>query len=622
VELPDTYTVRTPTGGAHLYYSYPKDLDLGNRQGVFPGVDIRADGGFVVGEGSPHVNGSRYEYVGGEIATAPNWLIQAAKKAEIDPTDVPTPLTSDDPKFEDYVRRAADELRTYPAAVQGDCGGTQMFKACQIPVRKYQLPLDVAERLILEIYNPRCEPPWMGSELPQITYKIRQASEKGTHPIGVHDWIDQLIKREPPTVRKTPKADHLYTFDIGTPPSPQRVPICFSDVANVLLTDPEWEGVWQYDTFRGRVLAVDPPMDLDAEVKGLTESDGAKVLNWFEARGKKTSVATCLSACDLAAHRNKFHPVRDYLDCLPKTETSHLDNLASLALGNTDALAQKFVRLSMIAAVRRVLDPGCQVDDMLVLYGEQGTGKTSFCRILFGAWYRSQMPDLASKDASAALKGYWGVELAELDRVLRTENSTVKEFLSRTHDDYRPAYGRGEVHEPRQNVFIGTTNQEEFLRDETGERRYLPVQVGNIDLAWLKAHRDEIWSEALALAKSGVPHYLSQDDIPQANAAREAYKVVDPWEAEVLAHLRGKKWVRSTEDIATTRLGLRIGDISKRERDRIGAVLRKAGCFKKKVWHENAPITVWIVPQELAEQSAQPTPAEHVMNAVRNLSQN
>jgi putative DNA primase/helicase len=141
---------------------------------------------------------------------------------------------------------------------------------------------------------------------------------------------------------------------------------------------------------------------------------------------------------------------------------------------------------------------------MLVLHGAQGAGKTSFVRVLYGREFsRSQLESLEKKDASQGLCGFWAVELDEMDRILRGDQTVVKGFITRVFDDYRAPYERTQGRYPRECVLIGTTNDDEFLVDPTGARRYWPIPADQVDLTYLGQWRDAIWGEALALAEEG-----------------------------------------------------------------------------------------------------------------------
>ena len=157
----------------------------------------------------------------------------------------------------------------------------------------------------------------------------------------------------------------------------------------------------------------------------------------------------------------------------------------------------------LIAAVARIYPPGCKNDCCLILEGKQGTLKSTALRTLAEPWFTDDMPELGTKDSQLNLRGIWVIELSELDSMTRGEVGHVKAYLSRATDHFRPPYGHAPIDVPRECVFAGTSNKGAYLRDETGGRRFWPVQCGPIDIPYLKQDRDQLFAEAVALYERG-----------------------------------------------------------------------------------------------------------------------
>lgn len=238
---------------------------------------------------------------------------------------------------------------------------------------------------------------------------------------------------------------------------------------------------------------------------------------------------------------NTFHPVRDYLNGLEWDGVGRAGRWLSLYFGAEDSpLHSEVGELVLVAAVRRIRQPGTKFDAILVLEGRQGSGKSTAINILASEEFFSDQ-DILTLDTKAqmeALEGVWLFELGELQGLNRAETDRVKAFASRRSDRARPAYGRYREDRPRQTIFIGTTNDEQYLRDATGNRRFWPVKTVLIDLEALRRDRDQLWAEASLLEASGRSLTLAEDLWGTAATAQESRLMEDPW-LEGLRSARG-----------------------------------------------------------------------------------
>jgi predicted P-loop ATPase len=298
---------------------------------------------------------------------------------------------------------------------------------------------------------------------------------------------------------------------------------------------------------------------------------------------------------DSVARACRRHSVRDYFDALPPGDPSVLDSLASEWFGAHEPLDQELLKRFLVASVRRILTPGTKVDTMLVLYGDQGFKKSQWISALFSGgvpppvgkiWSREQMPDLTkTADSSNAIATTWAQEFPELDKLLRADPATAKDFLSRVVDHYRPAYGRTFLEKARQCVFIGTTNEREFLRDPTGERRYWIIEVAKkINPELVIAMRDAVWAAAYALAmRPEYKHYFETGDEWDVilKLRQENYSKGDGWTDAILDFVSGKEAVNISDivrDCICKGDAAWLTKFDDRVRNRIVAILRRSGC--------------------------------------------
>ncbi|HEY0420330.1 MAG TPA: VapE domain-containing protein [Acetobacteraceae bacterium] len=310
------------------------------------------------------------------------------------------------------------------------------------------------------------------------------------------------------------------------------------------------------------------------------DGDVSVVQEWLQRCGlQRLGRDTTHQAVDHRASERAFHPVRDYLTALRWDGTTRLKTWLETYLGTEPTDYTRGIGpLFLLAMVARVLQPGVKSDYMLILEGPQGARKSTACSILAGSWYSDSLPDIRSggKDVSQHLRGKWLIEIAEMSALDKAEAAALKAFITRTEERYRPSYGRNEVFEPRQCVFIGTTNKAAYLRDETGARRFWPVKVGEIDIDALTRDRDQIFAEAVHLYRKGTRWW--PDNILEAliRPEQDARYEADAWEEAVAGYIKGMAKVTVLE-VARHGLFVETPKLGTADQRRIVAILERLG---------------------------------------------
>jgi predicted P-loop ATPase len=350
-----------------------------------------------------------------------------------------------------------------------------------------------------------------------------------------------------------------------------------SDLANVvayLEHDPYWRGRLRYNEARQQI-EVQAEGDAWRTWQDHDDTDGAV---WFQrARGLRVRPEAVCQAVQSVSRRHAVNPLTDYLGALVWDGVPRLEAwLVRYAAAQDSAYVRAAGACWLRSAVARAFVPGIKVDAALVLEGAQGAGKSTVFAVLGGEYFTDDIHDLGSKDAAVAMASAWIVELPELSALGRTDLETLKAACSRQVDRYRPPYGRALVAQPRRCVFGGTTNRAEYLRDETGNRRWLPVKVGAVDLAALRADRDQLLAEAVASWRAGLPLALPREVWGEAAEEQAARVESDPWEDQIAATLRGEKEITVVR-VLTAGLGLELAKVGQREQNRVARCLTRLG---------------------------------------------
>ena len=305
----------------------------------------------------------------------------------------------------------------------------------------------------------------------------------------------------------------------------------------ILDNDPLLKGKLAFDEFANRGLIFgELPWDSRKDRRQWTDVDDAGLRHYLERTYSITGKDRIFDAVALCAHKHTINDVKNYLTGLTWDGTKRLDTLLIDYLGAKDTpYTRAVIRKSLTAAVARAMTPGCKYDYVPILAGPQGIGKSTFLRLLGKSWYSDSLTSFDGKEASEMLQGIWINELGELNGLNHSETNAVKQFISRTNDIYREPYGRRTGCYPRRCVFFGTTNDAEFLKDKTGNRRFWPVDVGvqpvtkNVFVD-LENEVDQIWAEAFLHWQLGEGLYLAGEIEAESKQEQEAHKESDPKE--------------------------------------------------------------------------------------------
>jgi len=331
---------------------------------------------------------------------------------------------------------------------------------------------------------------------------------------------------------------------------------------------------------------------IDTCHRWMTDTDVIAVLIWLQRNGfPGMGLEVARTAVQKRAEQCSFHPVGRYLQSLIWDGVKRIGVWLPRYLGAPfSPYTQHIGRMFLVQMVARIYEPGCQADHMMVLEGPQGVLKSSACRVLGGEWYSDHLPEITNqREAAQHLRGKWVIEVAEMHAMNRVEATHLKSFITRTTERYRPFWGRNEVIEPRQCVFIGTTNQDEYLRDPTGGRRFWPVKTAvdsPIYLDRLAEDRDQLLAEAVHCFRAGDQWWPDQQFEREFIAEEQAARYQgDIWEDRIAQHLSGR--VRCTiAEIAAQCLAIPSNQMLPTHATRIGAILRERGWVAKRSTRE------------------------------------
>ena len=615
-EIPDTeYQLTRKPGGMHyLFRHHPGMRSSASKIG--PGVDVRGDGGYIVRWSATTGSGRRI----GKVADWPAWLvIEASRKRllstgagalqpdQLAPPDMQTLLDFLDalPNPESCGR---DDYVAVCMAVQGCIRGLEAMNPDLDPEPIIHAAASWAARWEgpnpgdYEAERAKWESDWGQRDDDLAGWRQLRAAAKrlgvDTAPVVQSSAVaafgaDPMPDEPDPLARLVGWRDDLMLDKTGG---------ILSNVKNALTMlqgDPRLADVLAYDEMQRATILLRAVGDrMRGEFpRRPSDADVTQIQAFLQRAGlAHISKDATWQAIEARAQDNRQHPLRNYLDGLAHDGVARVETWLTRYCGAEDTPVNRAIgRMFLIQMVARAMQPGCQADAMLVLEGKQNQGKSTVCRILGGDWAAGNLPDMHRSDAvrlSMHLRGKWLIEVPELAGMSKAETGALKAFITQTEELYVPKYGRAEVIEPRSCVFLGTTNDSQYLRDATGGRRFWPVRCGDtFDTAGLARDRDQIFAEAVALYRAGVPWWPSAATYSLLQGEQEERYEADIWESDISTWLHGRE--RATlREVASGAMGIARDRLGTAEQRRLAAIMRRLGWEQRRTaqdrWWEPA----------------------------------
>lgn len=399
-------------------------------------------------------------------------------------------------------------------------------------------------------------------------------------PDGINDFNDLHVAQGLAAVRAALQppdgADPLWRTDLIVKPKEdggQDILLRLHNLLLILENTPEWRGRLVLNEFANQLLF---------DGREWVDAQALELKAWLEKHWIPFEVKTGLvhEAVEVIGRRHAMHPVREYLlgcrwDGIERIPTFFSDFCGAVQTRYSEAAAH----CMFVSAAARILQPGCKADLMIVLEGEQGCGKSRLVLALFSKEWHSEITESpGSTDFYQALRGRWCCEFGEMAAFGKADKNRIKQVLTQIQDTYRPSYGRNSRTFPRQNIFIGTTNNYTWNDDPTGARRFLPIRCGDvIDVEAVSAIRDQLWAEAVWRFQQGEKFH----DIPDAAAEQDARFDQDVWEERISDWLRTQTKVTVLE-VMENCLCLKTDRQGRSEQIRIGNILRRLKWLPKR----------------------------------------
>jgi hypothetical protein len=593
--FPETVESLTGGGGRHIVFRYPADIEGRLPSGKLAGssgIDIKADGGYIVAPPSVHQSTRSYAWEAssrpGEVpfADLPPWLlarILESRKADAPPPGQPGEL------------ERSFLYRAFSAA--GWLGKT--IDPTRIAVRcpwaaSHTTGSDGDTSTVLFAPAPGKSRGWFYCSHSHCGERAPEDVLRALPPEAVAQAKRQENAYQPPTpppaaTTDAPVDPDAWKADLSRTPG-GAIKNTYGNICLILRHT--YGPRLTYNAMRLSPILSDVPL-VDADIGKVREDLERK---WGITPSKDN---TGEAVRQVAAERS-FHPVQGYLSSL------HWDGVTRI---------HRLIRCWFVSAVARALRPGCKVDTAFVLVGRQGFLKSTFFSVLGGEWFSDTAMDISNKDSLLQLAFAWIYEWPELENITsKKQASEVKAFTTSKADTFRPPFGRGVIQHPRSTVIVGTTNEDEFLVDPTGSRRFWIVRVTKrINTTLLAEWRDQLWAEALADFESNATWWLEQEEEEGRESAAEEYHLDDAILSSIANWLRGPEALRliaervtaldpgsvTVGDVLLGALKLEPGKWGRSEQTRVGAALSRLRWRKVRPLISGVRMRAYVPPREV-----------------------
>jgi len=369
----------------------------------------------------------------------------------------------------------------------------------------------------------------------------------------------------------------------------------YNNIINIFNCDPELDKLFRYNIFTEDVEVVRHAVwhEFDLFPKHLDDHDLLQVKEYLRRYRIEPTVNTIHEAVINIALKNKYNPVKEYLSALKWDGNTRLECWLTYYCGaDLNPYTQYVGQMILVAACARADKPGCKFDYMMILEGNQGIGKSQLVEVLGGQWFGEVSLLDRDKETVQKIQRHWIIEVPEMPCFGR-EIESLKAFLSNRVDEVRLPYQRTTRKFPRKSIFIGTINPTNagYLTDNTGNRRFLPIEVRKIKVSELARDRDQLFAEAFNLYKQGFPLYIKDEKIlGLASEVQQSREAQDEWEPTIYQWLlmnQSKFDAVSAKDIYVEALKGAEKEMNRSIALRIANVMKKLGFGKTKVTRKN-----------------------------------